>query len=277
MPDQAATLRKLAKSALPVAAQAPLGPPVIVVAGARRGVGVTTVAVNVGVALADLGERVVLIDAAEQAPRISQVAGCSTIDFSIADVMSGNCRADQALAAGPLGMQILAHRRNSAAVIDTSRAAQHRLLAELNTMHEAASVVVADVGSGHSPWTRRFWRHASRLILVTTADDLVLLDCYAAIKRAAGEAIDTSVSVLANQCDSDAVAKDMYNRLSNACRRFLSNSVQSLPPLPRSGAYGDHDDGSTPRIWEEPNSRFARSTLWLARAVSDIIHETVAS
>ena len=140
-------------------------------------------------------------------------------------------------------------------------------------MHEAASVVVADVGSGHSPWRRRFWHHATRVILVTTTDDLALLDCYAAIKRASGEGIDTAVLVLANQCDSDAVANDVYGRLSNACRRFLSGCVQSLPPLSRCGAYGDHDDGATPRIWEDPNSRFGRSTLWLARAVADAVKD----
>jgi MinD-like ATPase involved in chromosome partitioning or flagellar assembly len=189
--------------------------------------------------------------------------------------MTGACKARQAIVGGPLGVQVLAHRRNSVPAIDTSRMAQHRLLVELQGLHETAGVLVVDIGSGHSPWTKRFSRAASLVVLVTTTEDLALLDCYAAIKRSASEGIDTPVYVLANKCDSETIAAEVYARLSTACRRFLSRSVRSLPPLPTNASSNDVHAASLARVWEDSNSLFGRSTLWLGRAVSDILHETV--
>jgi hypothetical protein len=49
----------------------------------------------------------------------------------------------------------------------------------------------------------------------------------------------------------------------------LSLSIDALPALPLHD--GDLVAGANrgPRVWEEPNSAFARAMLWLGRAVSD--------
>ena len=53
--------------------RAPL--PMVVVAGARNGVGATTVAVNLAAAIADRGERVLVVDAAEGGNELADMAG----------------------------------------------------------------------------------------------------------------------------------------------------------------------------------------------------------
>ena len=71
MLDQADKLRRVDSIAVPAAPHACRpGPPMIVVAGGRAGVGATTVAVNLAAVLADRGERVVLVDAARANMRI---------------------------------------------------------------------------------------------------------------------------------------------------------------------------------------------------------------
>jgi flagellar biosynthesis protein FlhG len=164
---------------------------------------------------------------------------------------------------------VLAQRRSCQAGLDTSRSAQQRLFGELQSLESEASLLVVDVGSGASPWMRRFWLRAELVIVVTTTDDLTLLDAYALIKQNIGEGIGAEIRVLANQSDSDAAAGEAYGRLANACRRFLSHTVRALPALPRDvPAAGNR---AIPRVWERPDSHFGHAVMWLGRAVGDVM------
>ena len=268
MLDQAHTLRKLVESAAPAAPAAFPAPPMIVVTGGRAKVGSTTVAVNLAAVLADQGERVVLVDAAPHDAGVEQIAGGLAIERSISEVVAGGCRAAEALAPGPAGTLVLAHRRSEAAHLDCSRRGQQRLLAGLQSLQEEASLLVIDTGSGLTPWTRRFWLRARLVLAVTTTDDLALMDCYALVKRSMADGIAADLRVLANQCDSDAIASDVYGRLSNACQRFLSQRIRTLPPLPTYRPDDSPGGRAVARVWEAPNTAFGHAALWLGQAVS---------
>lgn len=270
--DQAHKLRDLIHTAAPAARDAVPGLPMIAVTGGRAGVGTTTVAVNLAAVLADQGRRVVLIDAAQQRADMAQVAGIgATIDRTLSDVLAGNCSAAEALAPGPGGTLLLASRWAARSNPDFSRHAQQRLLAELQALRNETDLLVIDTGSGLTPWTRRFWLRAQLVLLVTTTNDLALMDAYAAIKLSAADRIETDIRLLANQCDSDAIADDGYRRLTTACQRFLQRSVLAVPPLPRHVAQRSASASQVPRVWEAPNSPFGHATLWLGRAVDDLL------
>ena len=245
----------------------------VVIAGAKASVGATTVAVNLAAALADSGERVVLMDAApQQESNVAEVAGAArAVEKTVADVLSGACSAAAALAPGPCGCLLLANRGGGKAPVDYSRHAQQRLFAELQSLGRLASVLVVDAGSGLTPWTRRFWLRAALVAVVTTTEDLAILDAYALVKRSVADGIKTPIRVLANQCDSEANAQDAYERVSSACRRFLSREVPSLPALPRWIADDLTHVESYPRVWEAPNSKFGHGSLWLGSAVRDVL------
>jgi flagellar biosynthesis protein FlhG len=277
MLDQAFKLRELIQSSEPASSAAPTGPPMVVVTGGRPGVGASTVAVNLAAVLTDFGERVVLVDAAEQHSNLADVAGIKTHSkYSLEDVVSGHCRAADALVPGPAGTMLLPGSGASPDP-DLSRHAQKRLLAELQTLDKAATLLVVDCGAGLTPRARRFWLRAKLVTLVTTAENSALLDTYTAIKRSAQDSIAADIRVLANQCDRDRISADVYRRLSQASERFLSRAVATLPALPRHVESNGHEARSVPRAWETPNSPFGHAMLWLGRAVSDALQleETV--
>src|SRR4029079_19473705 len=108
MPDQAEKLRQLIADAMPDGRDEAAPPPMIVVTGAKGGVGTTTIALNLAVALTHAGHRTVLVDAAPNAD-IAQLAGTDAgAGGSIADVVEGKCDADEALREGPGGAALLA-------------------------------------------------------------------------------------------------------------------------------------------------------------------------
>lgn len=273
MSDQADKLRELIHGAPPPEFAAAPGPPMIVVAGGKGGVGATTVAVNLAAALADREHRVVIVDASRQHADLAQVAGVGPINGgTVADILAGKCRAVDALAPGPVGTLLLANRWAPKSSPDYSRHAQQQLLAELQTLHSVADMLVVDVGSGLSSWTRRFWLRAQLVMLVTTTDDVAVMDAYAAVKLSMTDSLASDVRVLANQSDSSATADEVVSRLGNACQRFLGREVRALPALPQHIAIDAATGGRRiPRLWESPNSPFGHAVLWLGHAVDDAL------
>jgi flagellar biosynthesis protein FlhG len=273
MSDQADKLRALIQTAT----DAPVGDsahvPMVVVAGARAGVGATTVAVNLAAAMADRGERVLVVDAAEHVNRLAELAGVEPgFEKTIADAMSGECSVADAMVDGAMGMRVLASRSRRAGADDFSRQAQQRLLNELDALSDGVDSIIVDAGHGLTPWTRRFWLRARLVVLVSTAEVAAVLDAYAAMKHCSLEAIRPTVRLLVNQSGSDSAVSEVKRRMDSACRQFLSLSVEALPSLP-PGGYDAVAGARAPRVWEAPNTAFGRAVLWLGRAVSNLIAE----
>ncbi len=284
MSDQAEKLRRLSKATIVESKVAVARLPMVVVAGARNGVGATTVAVNVAAAIADRGERVLVVDAAESGNNLADVAGVSrSMEYCVSDIVSGKCGIVDALIDGPRGSYILASRghvggsrerdarRQSSTASENSRTGQQRLLGEIDSLSNEIDLAVVDAGAGLTAWTRRLWLRAQCVVLVTTADDASVMDAYAAIKTSGMEGIRPNIRLLVNREINGAAAEDAQRRVQNACRKFLSLSIEALPALPLYDNDFVAGASSGPRVWEEPNSAFGRATLWLGRAVSDAL------
>jgi flagellar biosynthesis protein FlhG len=272
MSDQAAKLRRLTEEATPPVHRKSSSLPLIVVAGCMPGVGATTVAVNVGAALADRGERVLLVDAARQRSNIASVAGIRrSFDSTLSDVVNGKCTAADAIVPGPAGMRLLPDRPTPSTTWDFSRRAQERLFSELKSLEADFDAIVAEVGTRSDAWTRRLWQQAALVTLVSTPDDDAVLAAYAAIKRCAADGIDANIRLLVNQFEVERHATNAQRRLLKSCEQFLSRSIATLPALPKHR--GDAGAGGTtsPRVWEMPNTAFGHAALWLGRAVSDAL------
>src|SRR3954471_1539114 len=111
MSDQAEKLRRLSMGASIEPCDAPASLPMVVVAGARNGVGATTVAVNLAAAIADRGARVLVVDADEGGNELADMAGVGrNVEHCAADVMSGKCSVLDAVVDGPMGLRVLANR-----------------------------------------------------------------------------------------------------------------------------------------------------------------------
>ena len=277
MPDQADKLRKLVIDAAPsVRADAAL-PPTIVVTGGKGGVGATTVAINLAAALARHGRRTVLVDAAPHADAAQLLGVDVARGECLDDVLSGAISAADALRAGPAGISLLAGQWAAERSPDRSHKSLDRLIDQLQSLDVHADALVIDSGSGMTNWTRRLWQEAALVLLVTTPDDVSVMDTYATIKRGISSSHETDgedadLRVLVNACHDTATAVDVQSRLSAACRRFLGRTIGRAPLLPRH--VGDlHAGNAPPLAWETLDSPFARSVQQLGRFADDVLSQ----
>jgi len=270
MPDQADKLRQLVRDALPPTDAPASLPPTIVVAGAKGGVGTTTVALNLAVALSHGGRRTLLVDAAPNADAAELADMDTSCGPCLADVLAGDAAAADALRPGPAGVLLLANRADADEHASRAARTMDRLLFHLSSLATSADVLVIDSGSGMNAATRRLWQHADLVLLVTTPDDVAVMDAYATIKIALAHEALSALRVVTNQCDSARLATDVQQRLATACRRFLAYELPSAPRLVRD-AGGSLAGLHAVRAWERPNSTFARSVRQLARFAADLL------
>jgi flagellar biosynthesis protein FlhG len=274
MSDQADKLRQLVDDAAPRVRDDAVLPPTIVVTGAKGGVGTTTVAVNLAATLAQNGRRTVLVDAAAHADA-AEVLGIEVEPgMTIDHVLTGAVSAVEALHAGPAGISLLPGQWAADESPDRSARSLERLLEQLQSLAAHADALVIDSGRGVTNWTRRLWQEATLVLLVTTPDDVSVMDAYATIKRGIGQGRDAGdesvLRVLVNACRDTPTAVDVQSRLAAACRRFLGRAIGRAPLLPRH--IGELGAGSAPPLaWEDPAAPFARSVHQLGRFAGDVL------
>jgi MinD-like ATPase involved in chromosome partitioning or flagellar assembly len=274
MTDQADKLRTLRGTALDAAHTEPGTLPLIVVSGARPGVGATTAAINLACVLADRGERVLVVDASKQPNNLRGVAGIrDAAATALADVLANRSELMDSVVAGPLGISVIAGSGGTRSRQAAAKDFAATLLTMLAQISDRFDVILLDAGSGLGQATRRFWRRSPLALLVTTADDASVMDAYAMVKLCVADGIRPGIGLLLNRAECESAAVNAQHRIVNSCRKFLSLDVQVLPPLSQYRA----DFAGQPRVWEDPNSQFGHEALWLGRAVSDLLAAKLAS
>lgn len=268
MDDQANDLRRLARefavSAMP-RSNARSRP--VVVTGGKGGVGTTTVAVNLAVALAEQGRRAVLVDADPY--RADATLLCRAGErFTVAEVLSGQRETCEVLEPGPGGAMVLPGAWGDDRVWECSSAAQDRLIEELLDLGSLAEWVVIDAGNGAGRVAHRFWHAADRVLLVTTPDAASVLNAYTLVKLLAGGDATVPVETLVNMAPSAAVAEETHARLGRACFRFLGLRPQEAGTVPWSASIAEAGRRSEAFVLTAPRSPAARRLRALAQTLT---------
>ncbi len=265
MPDQANPLRRLMMtSAAELGVRPGLRPRMVLVAGAKREVGTTTVALNLAVAMAQRGVRVVLVDADARGGDLASLCRLGNA-HSLADVLAGRATVAESLQPGPGGIQVLAGIWALERVSDYPPEACESALGQFETLTDLADWVLIDAGQAAGPMVARLAPAADLMLLVTTADDDSVMEAYAAIKTRCARTPSAMPVTLVNAVSRPGNGDDVHGRLARACRRFLGfepsplGCVQSDPEVRRAAALGD------PFVLTMPTGTAARQVYRAAR------------
>ena len=200
---------------------------VIAVTSGKGGVGKTNVSVNLAIAIAQLGKKVVLVDLdlglanadilLDVTPRynLSQVlVGRKTIEEVALPVMGGI-----KLVPGASGVERLAN------LSDVERAS---LLASFEALHRDADYVLFDTGAGISKNTTAFLAAADEVVVVTMPEPTAIVDAYAVIKMISREQDHGDLFILLNQCSGREEAERYANGIVVTANKILNAYVEKL-------------------------------------------------
>jgi flagellar biosynthesis protein FlhG len=230
--DQASELRKLVLRSLRDRAAATEPPPhLIVLAGGKGGVGVTSLGVNLAVVMAEQGARVVAVDADLYRSDVAAVCGIAD-RASMADLLAARRDIHEVLQPGPAGVQVVPGIWAPGKHDEFDRIGQERLLRQFRQLGPHADFILLDMGSGSGPLIRRFCAAADDLLLVTTPDPVAVMDTYARVKSSIQDAFRGELRLIVNRCNDAGLAQDVQRRLDHSLRRFLGMRVALLGAVP---------------------------------------------
>jgi flagellar biosynthesis protein FlhG len=264
MTDQADELRRLMFRAAQPTVPGAGGARTLVVSGGRPGVGATTLAVNLAVALAHDALRVVLVDADMQRAEVAPYCGISG-GLSIHEVFAGRRSIHEALQLGPAGMQVVAGSAAPETRAAVSERSIRRLLRQVQSLAPHADWLLIDAGNQPCELAARLWSAADAVLLATAPDAVSVMDAYALIKTLlTRQTVMRPLKLVVNRLDDDASAADVHRRIDQSCRRFLGLSIGfagAVPYDPVAVAGGKHP----PAVLAEPDSLLASAVQRLAR------------
>ncbi|AWB28090.1 MinD/ParA family ATP-binding protein [Halococcoides cellulosivorans] len=225
---------------------------VFTIAGGKGGVGKTTTAINLGVALEEDGYDVVVVDADLG---MANLAAMLAVDHetSIHEVLAEDAAISDTLTDAPGGTTIVPGEQSLDAFADADPA---KLRKVVKTLANAYDVVLVDTGAGLSHEATVPLGLADSIILVTTPDSVAIANADKTAQlaqRVDGRVVGTVLTRSTDRSDLDAVEDE------------LNYDVAGVIPEDSEAA------GTEPLVIHAPDSPAARAYRTLAGRIEQIV------
>jgi flagellar biosynthesis protein FlhG len=253
--DQAAGLRRMIEPT-PVRA--------IAVTGGKGGVGKTNVSVNLAVALADLGRRVMILDADLGLANIDVVLGLHP-EYDLSHVLRGEKLLEEVVIEGPSGIQIVPAASGIRQMAELSQAEHAGLIRGFSDIGNDLDVLIVDTAAGISDTVISFSRAVQELIVVVCDEPASITDAYAMIKLLYREYGVRRFRILANMTRSAQEGRDLYNKMCRVTDRYLDVMLSYLGSIPYDESMRKAIKSQKPVVHAFPRCRAAQTLKNLAK------------
>ncbi len=229
---------------------------VIVAASGKGGVGKTTVAVNLAIALHMLGRRVLLIDANLTTPNAGIHLGVFNIPVSLHDVLSGKAKPEQATYKHPYGFYFLPA---SLDIRKLTKTMEKRLIQVINKLMDKFDYVIIDAAPGLGKEAQLALEAGDELIVVTNAEMPAVVDALKTIELA--------------KIHNTSILGVVINKHSGR-NEMTKENVEEFLETPVIGVIREDPKvklslrRKVPMIISSPSSKFSRDVMNLARTIT---------
>jgi flagellar biosynthesis protein FlhG len=221
--DQASRLRAIVGDHPPPRHAAARRAHVIAIASGKGGVGKTTLAVNLGVTLAESGKNVVLLDADLGLGNADILLGVPS-GRHLGAVLAGQ-RTIHEIAVQPYPrLRVIPGGSGVASLAHLDDASRRRLIDALAPLERSADVLLLDCGAGVGPLVLELIALADLALIVTNPEPTAVADAYALIKSTVtreprpGEG---ALRLIVNQVRSHSEGAEVHARVAAVADRFL--------------------------------------------------------
>jgi flagellar biosynthesis protein FlhG len=261
--DQAAALRDLMR---PAPRQPLRQTRVIAVASGKGGVGKTNLTVNLAIALAREGKRVVVLDGDLGLANVDVLLGIHP-RYTLEHVVSGQRSLGEVMVQAPGGIWVVPGASGLEEMANMSEESRQHLIAALAELDGRADLLLIDTAAGISREVSAFLEAAPEVIVVTTPEPTAITDAYALIKVASANASPT-FRLVVNQANDVGEALAVARKLQSVARQFLNIEIQSLGYVPTDRSVSRSTRGQVPLLVGYPSSPAALRIVELARRLS---------
>lgn len=172
----------------------------VVVASGKGGVGKTTTALNLALALIGFGRNVMVIDGNISTPNIGLHLGAPTIPITLQHVLQGKNKIKDAVYLHPTGLKLIP---SSISLGDSDDVLIKKLKEVLPDLKDIAEIVLIDAAAGLGSEALNSIKYAEDLIVVTNPDIPAVTDALKTIRKAEIEGTKV-LGIVVNQVRGDS-------------------------------------------------------------------------
>jgi len=252
MEDQAEKLREIVKmkqkkdsppsskassSAKPVSAADKAR--IITVTSGKGGVGKTNLSVNMALAFARLGKKVIVMDADLGLANVNVMLNMIP-KYNLYHVIKKQKTIREILVETEYGISIVAGASGFSQIANMGEDDRRDFISELETLSNA-DIIIIDTSAGVSSNVLDFIAAADDAVIITTPEPTAITDAYGIIKIIATEydSLNMGLKLVVNRAKGAAQAKSVADRMINIAGQFLNLKVDYLGFI--------YDDTSVPQ------------------------------
>lgn len=238
----------------------------IAVAGGKGGVGKSTVAVNLGVALASAGHETILLDADTGLANVDVLLGLSPPQH-IGHMLDGECTLESLLTPAPGGLQIVPSGSGARRLAQLDNNQLAAIIRAFDDLPQPPEYLLVDTAAGLSDSVTMFAAAAAEVILVVCDEPASLTDAYGLAKVLSRDFGVRRLRMVANMVHNEGDARLLHQKLARVSDRFLDVAMEFSGWVP-------HDErlrqaikrqAAVVELW--PSSPSARAFKKLAESV----------
>lgn len=220
--DQAAGLRRI-KESHPVR--------VIAVTGGKGGIGKTNIAVNLAMAMSQLGRKVMVMDADLGLGNVDVLLGLHP-KANLHHVITGERTLEEIMMDGPGNIKVIPA---SSGIQDMAQLDAHThagLITAFSELSHDVDVLIIDTAAGISDTVISFLRAAQEVLVVVNDEPASITDAYAIIKLLSRNYSVFRFRIVANMTQSAQHGREIYTKISKVTDRFLEVALDYAGHIP---------------------------------------------
>ena len=199
-------------------------PEIVTVTSGKGGVGKTNVAVNMGIALSQRKQRVLLIDADLQLGKMDIILGSSP-RYTLSELMDGSKTIQEIIMHHPSGIDILPATSGDLNLLDADSQMLRVMAESFSSIQSLYDYVIVDTSAGVSNTVLTMALGADKVILVVTPEPASVSDVYAMIKVINSKAPELPLILVPNRHSSVENGVDLHKKLNLITQKFLKINI----------------------------------------------------
>lgn len=238
----------------------------IAITSGKGGVGKTSLAVNLAIALGAEGKRVLIIDADLGMANVDILLG-TTSGRNLMDLLQNDVSLKDVILHGPYGVSYISGGSGMEHASEMTEEQRRRLFDKLIGCDEWADIILVDTGAGIGKNVLDFVAAADEVILLTTSEPTAITDAYAMMKAYGRVSKRNQMQVVVNRVYDEKECNEVMGNLSRASQKFLNIKLNCLGYVCDDRTMLNSVRKQVPLLSAAPNSVAARCIKSLAKSI----------